>query len=208
MNAAFGHKVGVFAFNSCINAMWEVAEASAPYAQYMVGAEAAMLWLRYGQLMTQLAADPAMTPADLATAMVTTYPPAPDEPWGRTISATDLSSTYFGATGSVTSAVNALAHALREPAYYGCVEQARPLASDHGVGYTDLYVLADQIAALCNSQNITNLAINVKEAIANGSSHAVIANLSPANEGNPHGLAIYMPARCGYVASDYYPDPN
>jgi hypothetical protein len=206
MNTLFGKKVGVIAFDSCFNGMWEVATASAPYVQYMVGSEAGMGVLRYGKFIPQLAANPSMTPAELATAITSTFPY--EAPRAQTMAATDLSRT-----GIVTSAVNAFAHALRDPIYYDCVEQARLQARcvpdmEHCAEYSDLYYLADVIGSSCNSQSIADLAIAVKQAVADGPFHAVIATNSPADPDNPRGLAINMPARCASVDPNYYPDLN
>lgn len=224
MNSAFGQKVGVMGSDGCGVGTWEMAATSLPYAEYFVASEAGVgPTLNYAQFLPSLVTTPTMTALDLATEITTTFvwpkPPLPPQPLLETMAATDVSSAYLGPTGSLTTAISALGQALRDPAFNNCVSDARTAATHtgeiiggdlypDGIGYADIYSLADQIGVLCGSPAIQALATDVKNAVADSVNHAVVATNYGYMTPDPHGLAIYMPKRCEPMDPNYFAAPG
>jgi hypothetical protein len=172
--------------------------------------------LRYEEVYRQLIGEPTMTPAQLASSFATTYPwsDGDDPHYWTPMAAFDLASpAIFGGGGVLSAAVNDLAMAIQDPVYFDCVEAARQAATgfpsnDPAVERRDLYDLADRIGIACAAHGITPLTNAVKQAVGDGTPHAVIARNNPADHEDPHGMTIIIPARCSRVWPQYYGGPG
>ncbi len=211
MNTAFGQKVGILGSDGCNVGTWEMAANSHPYLDYFVASEAGVgPTLNYAQFLPPLVANPNMSASALATSIATTFTFGGD-PLLETMATSAITSTHFGSAGSLTTAISALGHELRDPQFYNCVSDARTAANHvgeiiggqlrpDGVGYSDIYTLANQIGIKCGvlSAAIPPLATAVMNAV----SGAMVAT----NYGTPEpkGLAIYLPKRCEPMDPNYY----
>ncbi|MBN1608341.1 MAG: hypothetical protein JW940_17050 [Polyangiaceae bacterium] len=218
MNEAIGgSKLSLVFFFACLMGSWEVGEATSPFAQYMVGSEQeSSPSLRYQEVYRQLIGEPTMTPAQLASSLAITYPwnDADDPHYWTTMAAYDLASpTIFGEGGALSRAIDDLAMAIQDPVTFECVEAARQAATgfpsnDPAVERRDLYDLADRIGTACADYGITPLTTAVKQAVGDGTPHAVIARNNPPDREDPHGMTVIIPSRCTRVWPEYYNGPG
>ena len=204
-----GGTLDLVVINACLMGEWEVAAATAPYAKYYVASEQEI----YGDpwasttFLPQLVAQPTMSAGAFGTTMVNTY--YPGQPTGDTLSNINLSSSYFGTTGSLTTAIDSLGRALQNPPLYDCIRAARASSigfADSSGQLRDLYDLAAKLqASTATGGACPNAAIySAAGAVMQATTASVVSRTSSGVAGAPSGLTIFMPDKCTQLDPNYY----
>jgi hypothetical protein len=205
-NATANKKLDIVAFDACLMGMWEVATATASYANYMVASEqeAGHQSWQYTSFLPLLLAQPTMTAQQLGQWMVDTYPNA-TPPINSTLSEIDLNQI-----SSLNTIMSSLGSDLQNPSLYSCVAQASQNMSLCGWPYVDLYDFAANLVPDCGnllSSSAGGDSILVQQELVNH----VVTRTNNSNlrvPGYPGGLSIYLPGRCTQVDPNYYADPG
>jgi len=203
-NLSTGKTLDIVGFDACLMQMVEVAyqvmgSASRPLVDITVGSEETEPgdgW-DYAATLTALIANPAMTPAGLATQIVNDYVSSYSSSWDITQSGVDL-----GYMETLATAVDSFAIAMTNaPGDWTAISTARSSAQEYYYYYyIDLYhfaQLVNQDATI--SQTVRDAASDVMAAVTN----AVIAEGHTASLGNSHGLSIYYPETPGDYFTSY-----
>jgi len=201
-NLSTGKTLDIVGFDACLMQMVEVAyqvmgSASRPLVDITVGSEETEPgdgW-DYAATLTALTANPAMTPAGLATQIVDDYVSSYSSSLDITQSGVDLD--YMEAlVTTVDSFAVAMTNATGD---WTAISTARSQAQEYYYYYyIDLYhfaQLVNQDATI--SQTVRDAASDVMTAVTN----AVIAEGHTASVGDSHGLSIYYPETSG----NYFP---
>jgi len=200
-NLNTGKTLDIVGFDACLMQMVEVAyqvmgSASRPLVDITVGSEETEPgdgW-DYAASLTALTANPAMTPAGLATQIVNDYVDFYSSSWDITQSGVDLDYMEALAT-AIDSFAIAMTNATGD---WTAISTARSSAQEYYYYYyIDLYhfaQLVNQDATI--SQAVRDAANDVMTAVTN----AVIAEGHTASVGNSHGISIYYPE----TSSDYF----
>jgi len=190
ISQAAGRKLDVVAFDACLMGMYEVAKASAPYADYLVASsetEPGAGW-PYERFIPQLGADKTMTPRQLAMRIVEAY--HEDSTMNSTMAATDLSRVL-----EVDAALTAFADELRaNRELYPDFEKARRASQRFFIfdDDRDLTDFALKIEALpVAPSSLQQAARSLVDAL----SSAIIVSRAQASHPRSHGLSIYFPPR-------------
>jgi subtilisin family serine protease/glutamine cyclotransferase len=202
VNLSTGKTLDIVGFDACLMQMVEVAyqvmgSASRPLVDITVGSEETEPgdgW-DYAATLTALTANPAMTPAGLATQIVNDYVSSYSSSLDITQSGVDLDYMEALAT-AVDSFAIAMTNATGD---WTAISTARSQAQEYYYYYyIDLYhfaQLVNQDATI--SQTVRDAASDVMAAVTN----AVIAEGHTASVGNSHGISIYYPETSG----NYFP---
>ncbi len=206
-NASTGQTLDILGFDACLMQMAEVAyqvmgSADSPMVDITIGSEETEPgdgW-DYAATLGALAADPAMTPAELGTQIVNDYMDSYSSSWDITQSAVNLD--YMEA---LSTAVDSFAQAMiNAPGDWDAIETARSSAQEYYYYYyIDLYhfaQLVNQDATI--SQAVRDAAADVMTAVTN----AVIAEGHTASMAGSHGISIYYPETSDNYYSDYETD--
>jgi hypothetical protein len=191
ITTAIGRKIDLVTFDACLMGMWEVAEATRPYADVLAASSETIpgTGLPYGDWLAPLVANPAMNAAGLGIAMANAY--YNDDTGNATFGITDLN-----ALNPLAAAVDAFAAALlANPAFYAQVEQVRQSTQWFTYGeYIDLTDFAMRLLAMSSAPlQIVQTASALLDQLQIAIVHAVAQTGYP----GAHGLAIYLPARNG-----------
>lgn len=183
-NTTLGRKIDLVGFDACIMGMWEVAEATRSYANYLVASEdyePFSGWV-YGGFMSSLVATPTMDAAALGAAIVAGYD-------SSTLSEIDLSKV-----SDLSSAVSTLGSALMaNSGQFATVEALRSGGNVYLFNSTmvDMGMLASQLAAASSlSSTIRTAASTVNSKL---SAAVLQKHNAPGSFPNATGLSIYMP---------------
>jgi hypothetical protein len=192
----------ILGFDACLMGMAEVGYEIRDHAAVMVGSEETEPFdgWPYDTVLTDLAANPSMSPESLACVIVNRY----GESYG---SANDLtqSAIDLAQMSTVTSAVSNLATLMEGSAYQTEIGTARANAqkwhwpsgsSDYE--HLDLHDFADEVSTGVPDGSIQSAANAVKTQVNN----AVICEWHGDNAPGANGMAIYFPA-CQDLDSDY-----
>jgi hypothetical protein len=189
ITSTIGAKLDIVGFDACFMGMWEVAEASAPYANYLVASsevEPEGGWA-YDTTLALLASRPTATPVELGTHIVNTYHEADEA--NATMAVTDLSG-LSAAEDALTEFANEL---MVNPNLFRAIDRVRGQSQAFNLGqHRDLIDFASRIAAMREApEELVAAALNLAAVLGE-----VIVD-SRAQSGYPgsHGLAIYFPAR-------------
>jgi clostripain len=202
-NASTGETLDILGFDACLMQMAEVdyqvmGSADLLKVDITVGSEETEPgdgW-DYAASLAALAADPAMTPAELGTQIVNDYVDSYSSSWDITQSAVNLD--YMEA---LATAVDNFAQAMiNAGSDWDAISTARGSAQEYYYYYyIDLYHFAQLVNADDTiSQTVRDAAADVMTAVTN----AVIAEGHTTSMGNSHGISIYYPETSG----NYYPD--
>ncbi len=203
VSAALGRPIDVFGMDACLMSMVEVAWQMRDTVRFIVGSqedEPGAGW-PYDTILTELAAQPDMTPAVLSRTVVNCYlshfPPG---------SAVTQSACAAGKLRAVITAVDGLAGALIarhgnrkfEAAVFSAQQSVQKFANPD---YVDLHDLCTCLATATGDSSVTTAGGKVQTALK----EAVIAG---AGSGLPraHGLSIYFPVAArapSYASLDF-----
>ncbi len=195
--------VDVVGFDACLMAMLEIDYEISPHALYRVGAEETEPgdgW-DYETTMNWLITNPASTPDQVASRIVTDYMNFYGTGGVETQSAVDLSQV-----SPLAAAVNTLASDLTST-IATCkedIQDARDQVEDSPwePDFVDLYHFAQLIQTEISDPAIQADAVDVMNAV----STAVIAEGHGTSHPNFHGISIYFPAGGGDYLSRYGTD--
>jgi len=197
ITTAIGRKIDLVSFDACLMGMWEVAEATHPYARVLAASSETMpaTGLPYGAWLAPLAADPAMTALQLGTIMADAYYNAASE--NATYGVTDLD-----ASDALAAAVDAFGAALlANPTFYAQVEPVRQ--ATQWFTYEEYIDLADFAARLLALSSAPQAVAQTASALLDQLDLSVTHAVAQSNYPGSHGLAIYLPAQGGGFDAAY-----
>ncbi len=184
---AIGRKIDILAFDACLMGMWEVAEATKPFANYLVASSETIPadGYPYHTLLAPLANDTTLTPNSFATALVDAYYYASSS--NATLTLTDLEPL-----GTLTTAVDALAQELmNNTSLYPDIENLRAQSQRFTYeSHVDLYDFASRITTLPGASQALLAAAN---AVLAAMDQVILHHRAQSSYANSHGLAIYLP---------------
>lgn len=194
---ARGEKLDLVGFDACLMGMWEVAEATSPYAIRLVGSEETEPgagW-PYDLVLAPLVADPSLSPTAFGAAIVDAY--VGDNSYNSTMALLDLEAIPAFRT-PMTAFANAL---LASSSLYSSINSARGATqafylSDH-IDLADFATRVDAIGAV--SADVHAAAAGLLAALPTVVLHADAQSSYP----GANGLAIYLPERNSYFDSAY-----
>jgi hypothetical protein len=192
---ALGQRLELVDFETCLMATWEVAEATRPYANYLVGSPE----ISYG------------ANAELPIALLAAEPEQTTSAWAHALTDARGGSSYTAAAADlvlidqVTADLSALADALR--AHPELCPQYELLASNchnYMSSDIDLSCFAAEIAAASNlPAELAPLAQTLAQSLA-----AAVYFVPVLNGDAQGGLSIYRPAFCPEPGCGYGLDPQ
>jgi hypothetical protein len=188
VDAQGGERLALVGFDACLMGTWEVAAATAPFADLLVASsevEPLEGWA-YRAPLRRLGADPTMSAAELATELVDEYHAA--SPLHFTLAAVGLASF-----DRVNAAVSALADALlASPEAAADLDAVRrDTQGFDDPDARDLLDLAGRIAALPLA---TPELVAAASALEGELSLAIVHALAQPTHPGAHGLSIHLPA--------------
>jgi hypothetical protein len=195
-----GRKIDILGFDACLMSMLEVGYQVKGTAAYTIGSQEEEPndgW-PYDRILTALAKNPAMSPADLSKVAVTQYLASYGANSGVTFAATDL-----GKLDAVAAAVNtlgaALAKAMTDSKTFGAIQSVRAGVQEYTSpydDYVDLIDLCDGLAKLAGNAGVTAACAAVKAAMA---PMILQSGFKGANMAHSNGSSIYFPKKkvCG-----------
>jgi hypothetical protein len=203
-----GKKIDVLAFDACLMGMIEVAYQIRDYVNYMVSSEETEPndGNPYDMVLTELAASPFMSPAQLATAFVTTYVSSYSNGLPNPDDAPHITSAAFNLTKAdeTAIAISELAEALigdfndSKSAVREAWEQAETFHGD----FVDLY----NFTQLLNGK-VSNTTIKTKaESVLGAVNSLVVSEGHGSVHSGAHGVSIYYPKkydRLSYIGLDF-----
>lgn len=199
-----GRPIDILGFDACLMSMLEVAYQVRGSAAYTLGSqeeEPNNGW-PYDRVLKSLAADPAMTPAQLSRAIVRHYLAAYGPSAGVTFSATDLGRVDALAT-AVEGLGKALTAALSDAQARRVLSLVRGRVQEYSApydDYVDLVDLCDGLTKLMQRSDVAAACKTVKAAVA-----AMVLDSGAKGTGvaRSHGSSIYFPKKqvCRLYAS-------
>ena len=203
-----GKKIDVLAFDACLMGTIEVAYQVRDYVNYMVASEETEPndGCPYDMILTELAASPSMSPAQLASTIVTKYVSSYTDGLPNPEDAPHVTSAAFNLTkvDEAAVAVSQLAEAIigdfnnSESAVRSAWEQAETFRGD----YVDLY----NFTQLLNDK-VSNVTIKTKaESVLDAVNSLIISEGHGTVHSNAHGVSIYYPKKydkLSYVGLDF-----
>jgi hypothetical protein len=198
-----GRKLDIVGFDACLMGMVEVAYALRDVALYVVGSEESEPgsgW-PYDKILGPLAANPAKTPAELATDIVHKYADSydPNNPDYTSITQSAVDISKLGTLASKIDAFTAVA-----VSEWDKLKAARsnslayhPSGSPYFWG-TDLWDFADEVWQRAAAADLKSAAAGVKAAVED----FVIAERHGTDAGGSHGVAIYFPPSASAFNND------
>lgn len=203
--------VDIVGFDACLMAMVESAYAFRGFAKYMVGSEDLIPgagW-KYDDWLSQLVANPSMTPRQLSILLVNSY----KRTYEQQDPTTTLSAIDLSKMSALATAVSLLADALRPltstsaQSILDARTESHEFAPNHrgdGKNYfhhVDLHRFASRVVVDLNDPNVRSSAEVVEQRV----NDAVIANYAGSlrqGDYGASGLAIYFPLRAADYAND------
>jgi len=185
--AAIGKPIDIVGFDACLMAMWELVNATAPYADILSASEEtepAAGW-PYDKFLAPLIANPLMTPKELATKITDTYYAAGSN--NATFSGVDL-----GTLPALNQVVSAFADELLAAlgSYRAPIKAARDATrAYYYASNRDLYDFAQRIAA--TSALPANLKTAARAVMAQVKA-STFSNKAQSKWAGSNGIAIYL----------------
>jgi hypothetical protein len=197
ITAARGGKLDLVGFDACLMGMWEVAEATGPYARYLIGSEELEPgegW-PYDDLLGPLAANTTMGARDLGTNIVDAY-------YAASTSDTTLAEADLDTLPDLATTLSAFADALGgHPALFTQFETARTATQMFTYGDDrDLWDFAIRAKAIAGVPADVTTAAN---ALITQLGITIVHNHAQAGYSGAHGLSIYFPAKGSGVDPAY-----
>lgn len=187
ITTALGNKLDFVGFDACLMGMWEVADASAPYANVLVASEETIPlsgW-SYDDFLVPLVATPEVSAQQLGTWIIDTYHDEDSD--NSTLSMVDLTST-----SALRTSISGFADALRaDPSSYNKVANARNASQSFSLWeHRDLWDFANRVSQLSGvSPELVAASQSLKAQIETSVLHSAAQTSYP----GAHGLAIYLP---------------
>ena len=195
-----GRKIDILGFDACLMSMLEVGYQVKGVAAYTVGSqeeEPNEGW-PYDRILTALAKNPGMSPADLSKLAVTQYIASYGANSGVTFAATDLAKI-----DAVAAAVNklgvALGKAMTDAKVFTALRSVRGGVQEYSSpydDYVDLVDLCDGLTKLVTVADVSAACAAVKAAAAQ---MILQSGWKGAKMAHSHGASIYFPKQkvCG-----------
>ena len=187
ITAALGGKLDIVGFDACLMGMWEVAAASAPYADYLLASEEtepAIGWPYHG-FLPGLIADYEQTPLELAQSIVDAY--HVENTMDSTLSVIDLNTI-----DDLNSAISAFADELMNNAsMYSQIESAA-IASE-SFTYSSFIDLMDFAAEVADIPSAPLLLVTAAENLITQLEISIAYNQAQSSYPGAFGLSIYLP---------------
>jgi hypothetical protein len=195
---ALGDKLDLVGFDACLMGMWEVAEATAPYAHVLVASEETIPlsgW-SYDEFLGSLIATPSITAPALGISIVDTYHAASSE--NSTLAVSDLDTTP-----ALHQQMSAFADALRaDPALYGKIEIARA-ASQSFAWIDDDRDLRDFAERVSSISGASPALVAASQALITQLDLTILHSQAQSSHPDAHGLSLYLPARGSQMDTAY-----
>jgi hypothetical protein len=194
---ALGDKLDIVGHDECLMGMWEVAEATAPYAHYLVASEETEPgrgWAYHGFLVP-LIETWTMSALELGQHICDSYhDEASDD---VTLSVIDLD-TMDALADEMTNFADTL---MANPDLYGSVNSVRNATQSFAIGDNrDLKDFALGIAAMSGAPQEL---IDAANALIAQLDISIAYNRNQGGYSDAHGMAIYLPDRNSSVNPDY-----
>jgi Clostripain family len=194
---SIGRKIDLLAFDACLMGMWEVAQATQPFADYFLASSETIpvTGFPYDLSLAPLIANPSISATEIGANIVESY--FSDDTENSTLTLSDLS-TMNSLTASISTFADAL---VANSGIYSQIETVRQSTlyftySEH----IDLYDFANGIANLSTaSTDLVTAANNLKAEIEN----TVLYHRAQTDFTASKGLAIYLPAQSEIMDPDY-----
>jgi hypothetical protein len=197
ITATIGRKLDIFGFDACQMSMWEVAEATVPYADYLIASEANIpgTGFEYEGFLGPLVVDPTMPALTLGETIVQSY--YDGAPNNRTLTLTDLATMDILAT-----AITAFADQLRaNPSLFADFETLRQGTQSWGTNtHRDFYRFTEQVVALSTAPQPL---VDAATALLAQLDVTIVYNRAQFDQPHSNGLAIYFPELGSSISSQY-----
>jgi hypothetical protein len=184
--ATIGHPIDVVGFDACLMGMWEIANASAPYANVLIGSEETEPgagWEYTGSL-APLIAKPTMTGIELGNAIVDAYVAQSSAPTLATIDLTTIAQLNAVVDTFATELIKAL------PTFKTQLSSARDATQSFAIDTNrDLYDFASRVAAIAGIPASLKAAA---QAVMTQVTVSVPHNGAHSDYPGAHGLAVYL----------------
>jgi hypothetical protein len=200
-----GRKIDIVGFDACLMGMWEVAAATAPYADYLIASEAKEPgpgW-DYNGFLSELAANPSMSPEELAVSIIDAF----HDYYEQTSKKTTLSLVDLSTIDELSAAISDLAESMMADESY--FEQITIHRDDSAKYYSS--------ESTMRSIDLKGFAINLEQdstlpAEMRNHAASVIAEIEgsvvyhQAHDGyfTTYGMAIFFPIQRDYFFEDEY----
>ena len=198
ITAALGDKLDIVGFDACLMGMWEVAAASAPYADYLVASEEtepAIGWPYHG-FLPGLIAEPEQTPLALAQSIVDAY--HAEDMWDSTLSVIDLN-TMDELNLAITEFADEL---MANASLYPQIESA--VMSSQSFYYSDFVDLMDFAAEVADISSAPLTLVTVAENLIAQLEVSIAYNQAQSDYPGAFGLSVYLPL--GTMVDSAYQD--
>lgn len=200
---ALGRKFDIVGFDACLMGMWEVAEASAPFADYFIASsetEPVNGWA-YDGFLPQLVADPLNTTAlDLSKNIVDSY-------YDYDTSDATLAVSNLGTMDALATRMTNLANALMaHKDLYSSIENIRSQTQkfNYTNSFRDLYHFAH---LLTQWSSVPGDIESAAQSLLNQLDITIAYNKNQASSHpDSYGLSIYFPSKGGSFNSNYRGD--
>jgi hypothetical protein len=189
-----GRKLDVFGMDACLMSMAEVAYQIKSSADFTVGSEQTEPgagW-PYTTILAALDKNPAMSPRELSTLIVSKYLASYANADGVTFSAGDLAKVDAVAT-AVAGLAKALGAGLKDAATLQCLQSARNQVQSYEV--PDNIDLVDFCSLLAKASVSAAVAAACQKVIDAVGGYVMAQGYKGAGLKHSHGLAIYFPLR-------------
>ena len=194
---AISGKIDIIGFDACLMGMWEVAEVSSYYGDYLVASEENMpnTGYVYNEFLKTVVDNPEMSPADLAKAIVDSY--YLEDEQNVTLSVTDLN-TMNDLSVAISSFANTL---ISYPQFYMGIEQAR--INTQTFSERDFKDLKDFAQKVKNMNGLPEDLINSANTLIDQLDLTIIHNKAKDSYSNAFGLSIYLPEKGDGMKASY-----
>jgi Clostripain family len=192
-----GDKLDLVGFDACLMGMWEVAEATAPFAHVLVASEETEPgagW-PYDDFMVPLIQTPETSAIELGSAIVDAY--HDESSSNSTLAAVDLDSM-----ADLRTAMSALADGLRtNPGLYASVESNRKSTQTFSYDdYRDLMDFAQRMQAMPGAPAEV---VDAATALVGQLETTIIHARAQSSHPRANGMSIYFPKRGGGMDGAY-----
>jgi hypothetical protein len=189
ITAATRDKLDIVGFDACLMGMWEVAEATAPYARTLVASSDTIPgtgW-SYDKILAPLAADPKRTGQQIGITIVDTYFAADSE--NATLAVSNLDTIP-----ELRQAMSEFADALRaDPAQYAAIDTARSTSQTF---YFDEYRdLGDFARRVSGDSGASPQLVSAAQALLAQLDRTIVYSRAQSSHPGSHGLSVYLPGR-------------
>ena len=198
ISAAIGDKIDIVGFDACLMGMWEVAEASAPYARYLVASEETEPgpgWA-YDGFLPALIQDPLNTSALALGRLIA------DAYYAESPSDSTLSVVNLDTMASLATAVTGFADTLRaHTELYPNIATVR--GQTQAFYYSDNRDLWDFANRIRTMSGVTPDIVAAAEALIAQLGTSIAYNRNQSDYPGAHGMAIYFPERSSGMDTAY-----